>query len=604
MRIAAKRRRMSELGDILDAVDENPTQAAYVQAHRQIRGMGLPPSLSPCRVAILSNFTASPLEPCLVVEALKLGIAPEVYMGDFGQIEEVLLHPEHELHKWNPDIVFVILHADAYFEDLALEPTADFSPIDKWMNGLKWAVGNYSDGTGIPVVCSNLALPGRTPAGILDRKRGGVRAGIAAANEAFRKETEGSERLHVLDLAGCLARVGLGAALDPRMALIARMPFTHAAFLEIASDMCRFLWALKGLTKKCLVLDLDDTIWGGVLGEEGPSGIALGDEAPGSAYKRFQKVIKGVKNTGILLAACSKNNESDAIPVLESHPEMILRKDDFAAFRINWRDKAGNIRELAEELNIGLDSMVFVDDDPRERELIRQQTPEVHVHDLPDDPALFADSLLNSVYFERLALTPEDTRRTEMYHEQEKREVLREGAASFEDYLRSLDLAVDIREVDDADFARVYQLTAKTNQFNVTTVRYSEAELRERMAAPDYNLYCLRVSDRFGDSGLTGVAVLKSSRDTCEIESFLLSCRVLGRTVETAFLAFLSEQAERAGCKRVKGLYRPTPKSKPAENLYGSHGFELEKRTAHGEVRWTYDLGAKGPVAFPSWISR
>jgi len=590
---------MPDVSDILASLDANPTQAAYARAARELPNVDA--TLPECRIAILGGYTTGPLVPCVAVEALRLGIRADIVEGDFGQIEQALMQPDHEIHAHEPEIVFILLDPPTRFASLLQAgPGADFSPVDDWQTGLVTAIDRFTQSSAAHVVCSNLRTPRRTPLGILDLESEALTASIERANRALRELAAQNERVHILDSVGALSEIGLANAIDDRMFVLGRIPMTHAGHVALAKEMCRFLWAVKGRTRKCLVLDLDNTLWGGIVGDDGPEGIVLGDEATGLAFKQFQRVLKGLRETGVLLAVCSKNSDHVVLPVLDNHPEMVLRPQDFSAMRINWNNKADNLRELADELGLGLDSFVFVDDEPRERELVRQELPEVTVHDLPEDPALYSASLLHAHYFERLTLTAEDRQRAEMYGAERQRGRSRAAAASFEDYLRSLEIRVTIGPVGETDFARVHQLVGKTNQFNLTTIRYTETELREKLSGADSEVYCLRVRDRFGESGLTGVAVLVFNADACEIESLLLSCRILGRTIETALLAFLCRAAVKRGASKLIGRFRPTERNSPAEKLYESHGFVLTNEDPENQ-RWEYDLAA-GTITCPEWI--
>jgi len=593
------------MDQILGAVIAHPSQVGYARACREWDALPVrPEGYASCRALVLADFTTTPLVPCLRIEALKRTIDVQVREADFGQIEPFLVNPAHALRDFNPDLVFILLHPPSRFANMTDDAEAGARAVQAWQDSLTGAIRAYSRSGAAPVVLSNLMPFPRSPLGILDAERPGIGNALRAADHALHALAAELPAVHLLDLRGAVERIGLNAGMDPRMAVLARLPFSHEANLAIAREMSRFLWAACGLTRKCAVLDLDNTLWGGIIGEDGPDRIALGDEAPGLAYKQFQRALKGLRQTGVLLAVCSKNTESVVLPILEGHPEMILRPADLAAWRINWRDKAANLRELAAELRIGLNSMVFFDDDPRERERIRQELPEVIVHDLPDDSALFADSLLEACYFDKLAITEEDLHRAEMYEAQKQRSEQEHAAASLADYLRSLDMTVTMDATGDVDFARVHQLIGKTNQFNTTTIRYSEAALRGIMNDPDAGVFHLRLRDRFGDSGLTGVAILRYRGDTGEIDTFLLSCRILGRTVETAFLSFLSRQAIARGCARLVGRFRPTDRNAPAATLYPDHGFTAGPTDAEGGQTWTLDLSARTPIAFPAWIAQ
>jgi len=363
----------------------------------------------------------------------------------------------------------------------------------------------------------------------------------------------------------------------------------------------RLLAPLTGRIAKALVVDLDNTLWGGVIGEEGFNGIQLGPEYPGAAYVMLQRAILDLHRRGVILAVCSKNNAAEAMEAIQNHPHMLLRPEHFAAFRINWQDKASNLREIAAELNIGVDSLAFLDDNPSEREWIRTQLPAVSVIDLPDDVLGYAAALRECPIFERVTLLEEDRERGRHYTEQRLRGELQQSANSLEEFYTALRMVVRIGPATDVDCARVAQLTQKTNQFNLTTRRYSEPQIRAMMEDPAWRLYALRASDRFGDSGLVGVALVRRNAVDWEIDTLLVSCRVIGRTIETALLAFLCDAARRDGAARVCGWYFPTKKNAPAKDFYSSHGFTGAAEADAGSF-WELDLLGGKRVATPAWI--
>jgi FkbH-like protein len=326
-------------------------------------------------------------------------------------------------------------------------------------------------------------------------------------------------------------------------------------------------------------VDLDNTLWGGVIGEDGLEGITLGgNDAPGNAFYDFQLALDGLRRRGVLLAICSRNNPDDVWPVIDSHPHMVLRRNHFAASRVNWNDKASNIVEIARDLNLGLDSLVFLDDNPAERALLRQQVPDVLTVDLPADPAYYTDALLNLDVFESLGLTDEDRARGEMYLQAQTRREFEKAVVASTDlmtHLESLGIAIKIEKATPFSIPRIAQLVNKTNQFNLTTRRYTEAQVRTMAeAAGDSVVYSVTVGDRFGDLGLTGVAIVHTNTDSWVIDSFLLSCRVLGRGIEDALLAHIIGRAKASGVRVLHGHFIPTAKNAPARDFYAARGFD------------------------------
>jgi FkbH-like protein len=330
---------------------------------------------------------------------------------------------------------------------------------------------------------------------------------------------------------------------------------------------------MLGRMHKCLVLDLDGTLWGGIIGEDGIHGIALGPEADGRPYYELQQWLLALYERGIVLAINSRNNFADAMDVIRNHPHCLLRERHFAAVRINWQDKASNLVEIAQELNIGLDSLVFLDDDPVNRALVRQAAPAVYVVDLPKNPACFLPAVQQLDVFDTLQLTREDLRKSQQYSEQAQRSRCREASGSLDEYLAALQTVLTVKAVGPETLARAAQLTQKTNQFNVTTRRYLEADLLEQQAK-GWRLYIGAVKDRFGDSGWTALAIVEPAEDTWRIDTFLLSCRIIGRGVEEAMLSCICRDAAEAGASCITGEFVASPKNQIAASFYASAGFQ------------------------------
>ena len=351
------------------------------------------------------------------------------------------------------------------------------------------------------------------------------------------------------------------------------------------------------------MLDLDNTLWGGVIGEDGKAGIQLGHEGIGLAFVDVQRELLNLRQKGILLAICSKNNPEDAYEVIRNHPAMVLREEHFAAAEINWNDKAENIREIARRLNIGVDSLVFIDDSPVERQRVRSTFPEVAVPEWPLDPCESKRALgrIASEYFLKFNISEDDRRRGDMYHAQVERERLAGDAGNLEDFYRSLQMKITIGRADHETIPRVTELTQKTNQFNLTTRRYTEPEIASISADGECRVYWLKLEDRFGPNGIVGVLILRREcRKQWSIDTFLLSCRVIGRTVEEAFLGWTLRELKGLGATEIMGEYIPTAKNVIAANLYDKLGFTLidtnDKRTM-----WTIDLEQRS-ITVPAWF--
>jgi FkbH-like protein len=369
----------------------------------------------------------------------------------------------------------------------------------------------------------------------------------------------------------------------------------------LAFEYVKYFRALAGRSKKVLVTDLDNTLWGGILGEEGVHAIELGPSYPGNAFTAFQREIKQLSRRGIVLAINSKNNESDVREVFEKHPHMPLRWEDFAGVRVNWTDKVTNMRQLAEELSLGLDSFVFIDDSPAEIEIVQRELPEVTTIQVPREPAQLPGLLARLGYFDSVLYTEEDRRRGELYRSQVKRLELERSSTNLEAFYRSLNMRLIIQTVDDADVPRVAQLTQRTNQFNLTTRRYSEADVRRVRDSETHVLRAYRLEDRFGDNGIIAVTIVATDGTAARLDTFLMSCRVIGRTLETAILAELVRELQGRGLKTLIGEFLPTKKNAPAKDVLEKHGFARSEAELDGTL---WELSLHDPsLRVPEWIT-
>jgi FkbH-like protein len=379
---------------------------------------------------------------------------------------------------------------------------------------------------------------------------------------------------------------------DPKMWYVSRNPYRQSAYPAIADDLTRYVRSALGRIRKCVVVDLDNTLWGGIVGEDGIEGIGLGRDYPGNCYRDFQKELLKLYHRGILLAINSKNNEADALEVLDKHPDMVLRRRHFAAYRINWQDKASNLKALAKELNIGIDSMVFVDDNPRECELVRRQCPECLVFCLPEKPYLIPRFLDSVPGLECVSLTEEDTRRGEMYQAQLVRGHAAARFGNLEDFWKDLELEVRIEPAQRFSIPRIAQLTQRTNQMNLTTRRYTEPQVEALAGDPSWRVVSVAAKDRFGDHGIVGAMFIRFDGDRCHIDSFLMSCRVLGLNMEQYMIAHAAQIARQANSKTLVGEFIPTAKNKVAADMYSRLGFKKV-----GDTLFCADL--EEPVVHP-----
>ena len=560
--------------------------------------------LAPCSLFALRSFTVEPLFPLLRAHAATEGISLSCAAGEFNAWQQEILDPASALYQAKPDVIVLALQARDLLPELwnkSAELPAGRADelIAEALGTLRERLSLLRERTVAQVLVFNFVAPAYPPQGFVEAQSGhGVSALVQRFNAGLRALC-GETGARVFDYDGLVSRHGRLRWLDEKKWLTARMPIAADCLPLLAEELLHALVALRGRTRKVAVVDLDNTLWGGIVGEDGPHGIKLSAEYPGAAYQALQQALRDLAARGVLLAIASKNNPADALEVIDKHPGMLLRARDFAAMRINWNDKAQSLRELAAELNLGVDSLVFLDDNPVERERVRGELPEVAVLELPADPIGYADALRRAPFFARAALTDEDRARAQQYAAQRERAAASSSAGSVEEFLRSLSMTLSHGSVSPQTLARVAQLTQKTNQFNLTTRRYTEEEIAAFARDPRWAVRWIQVTDKFGDNGIIGVTLARTEGAICTIDSFLMSCRVIGRTVEDAMLALLANEARAAGATRLHGLYLPTAKNVLCKEFYRAQGFTLAGPRDGGEL-WTLELGAERVV--PPWI--
>jgi FkbH-like protein len=414
------------------------------------------------------------------------------------------------------------------------------------------------------------------------------------------------ENVMLLDVAQASARDGLDAWFDVARWLQGKMEIAPQATTRYGELLARLIGAQRGKSRKCLVLDLDDTLWGGVVGDVGTAGIILGEgSAQGEAHLALQRYAKQLKERGVILAVCSKNEHALAEAVFREHPEMVLRRPDIAAFVANWNDKVENLKEIAGRLNIGLDSLVFVDDNPVERARVREGLPMVAVPELPNDPALYVRCIADAGYFEAVSFTADDMLRGEQYATNTAREALRGVSQSVDDFLRGLAMSVTYGPIEPVDLARATQLINKTNQFSTTTRRYSSDEVARFAAAPENLTLQFRLVDRFGDNGLVSAMILRPAGDpgVLELDTWVMSCRVFGRQLEKEAMSIAVEAARGRGIRILRAEYIPTERNGVVSGLFKGLGFAAVPGTGpSGASRWI--LNTAEYIAPPTFIRR
>ncbi len=571
-------------------------------ARKLVRPGAIPDAV---RLAITGGYSLYPLHELIEHLCEVEGHPCETWLGAFDNYVSEIGEPDSALHAFKPQVVLVMPSEQrcAYTGKLTdareLQQREAHSVVDMLLKLAREA----NEQSGAEVLMTNFMLPAR-------HDLGPFRSRTLGSDWAFRKWVNlelglnAPPFLHICDLEFLSHRHGGANARDERAWFESKQPCSSAMLVELAREVAQMIGALKRSPKKVLALDLDNTLWGGVVADDGLEGIELGDTSPrGEAFKAFQKYIASLKHRGVLLAVCSKNDHARAAEVFEKHPEMILRMDDLVSFKANWEPKSDNLRQMASELNLGLDSFVFVDDNPAEIEIVRQFTPEVATILLGPDSSTYVAQLQDCRFFEPRNITTEDVERTGQYQSEARRSELMGKAADMDSYLESLAMEASISEFTTTDVPRLAQLINKSNQFNLTTRRRTEGEVLAVMNDPEGIAYSVRLKDRFGDHGLISIVIGRKSGHTLAIDTWLMSCRVLKRQVEELVLNEVARLASLRGCDRLEGVYLPTAKNEMVRDFYARMGFALVSEDAQ---RRQFELGLETfqPVATKIKITR
>jgi FkbH-like protein len=554
--------------------------------HRLMSGPPEGIATKPVRLAVLGSSTLTHLLPAIRVAGLRRGIWIDTYENEYAQYLQELSDADSALHEFRPTAVLLALDAHDLTAGVtaAMDPEAAEAALTEVTERIRSTWRLARDVLRCPVL-HQAALPVHLPLlGNNEHRLAGSRAAFLTRLNAKLRLMAEEEGVDILAIDDRAARDGIRAWHDPGLWHRAKQEVSHAAGPMYGELVGRWLAAKQGRSFKCLVLDLDNTVWGGVIGDDGMEGIVLGQGSPlGEAYVAFQDYARELGRRGVILAVCSKNDEPNALEPFEKHPDMVLRRGDIASFVANWSDKAANIRAIAEELNIGLDSLVFIDDNPFERNLVRQELPMVAVPEVSDDPIEFPTAISDAGYFEGLAVTDEDLERTSLYQGNKARDALKASATDLPGYLRGLEMQLITKGFDRIGLQRIVQLINKSNQFNLTTRRYTDEDVIAVMADPDAFGLQLRLVDRFGDNGVIAIVIgrLQSNKDLL-IDTWLMSCRVLGRQVEPTTLNLIAQEAGKLGARRVVGEYIPTKKNGMVKDHYAKLGFTVMETDASG----------------------
>jgi len=543
-------------------------------------------SHSPLNIAFLRNITIEPLMPFFEYQCLTKGIKANTYICDFDNIMQDILDENSKLYEHEPKIIFIFIKLEEiaskfYLQFSELSSTQINKHINDIVNIYKSMFDAIRERSNALIVFNNFEINPFPSEGILDsQKINGLANTIRRLNQELLSLKDTYNGILLLDLDLIVSKIGFINFQNNMQWHMSKMPFSNLAMRHISSEATKYITALKGDTKKCIILDCDNTLWGGVVGEDGVKGIALDQNHPGSYFIKFQKDLLNLKSQGILLAICSKNNEADVISVFRDNENMVLKENDFSCMKINWSLKPNNIKEIAKDLNIGLQHIIFVDDSDFEIEMVNELLPEVTAILVPKNLSELNNIFDNKGYFDKIQDSELDSNRTEMYLAERKRKKELSSKSNLEDYYNSLGIEARVGIMDLSDLPRVAQLTQKTNQFNLTTIRYAEQDIEALSKSKDSDILTLKANDKFGAYGLIGVAVLRYSENTLIIDSFLLSCRAIGRGLEVVLLEECINQAHNKKMKLVSGLFSKTQKNSQVEYFFDNHGFDTETKEA------------------------
>jgi FkbH-like protein len=570
------------------------TLSEYISLSKNLDTLNLEKKI---KVAIMSSFTLNGLDETIRVMCSELDTRCQSYVSGYNQYNQELLDPKSDLYNFSPDITFLILDIRNFLGDVFHFPY-NLSDKDRRIlvkektEELKKLLTIFEENSKSKLVISNFNIPSYSPNGIIEtRSEFGFHEMIEEINKSLRDICKKKNSVYMYDFNNFVSKHGEKTVFDYRQFHVGDIQIIYNLIPFLANNLMSYIKPILGKNRKCIVLDLDNTLWGGVVGEDGFDGVELGHTPRGKAFVEFQKELLALWNQGIILAVNSKNNFEDAIKVIREHPDMILHEKNFASIQINWNDKAQNMKQISNEINIGLDSIVFFDDDKINQERIKQEFPQILVIDMSGDPSNFVSILKEINDFNVLHRTIEDTKRGEMYAQQRERKSLENSVSNLDDFLKQLDIKIKIKKSNKFLIPRISQLTLKTNQFNLTTKRYQEEDIDDLSNNENFEVGCAQVLDKFGDNGITGVYIVEKNKNFWMLDTFLLSCRIMGRGIEDAILIEIVKKAKENGIDEIRANFIPTEKNKPSENFLSDFGFKK-----NGE-QWIYDLNNETKIS-------
>jgi FkbH-like protein len=527
------------------------------------------------KVAILCDFASQLLVQALEGHGIEFGIKYEIFEADYNQIERQILDPSSAFYAYQPQYAIIIRSSENLLKDFYKTPPAERNEFGrKHTNHTELLYNTILSRIDCSIIFNTWPEMDDNVFGNYGTKvRSSFLYQVKSLNLLLMDLSQSCKRLFLADFSSTMSRVGFYNSFDPKMYINADMVFSLEILPCLVKDIHDIIQAISGKFKKCLILDLDNTTWGGIIGDDGIEGIQLGHLGIGKAFTNLQLWVKELRNRGIIIAVCSKNNEDTARQPFLNHPDMVLRLSDIAIFVANWENKVDNIRYIQNTLNISFDSMVFLDDNPFEREMVKQAIPQITVPTLPEDPAEYLTFLRELNLFETASFTENDAERTAQYQVEAKRTALQQSYESEDKFLESLEMSSDAKAFDGFNVPRISQLSQRSNQFNLRTKRYTEEEIEKFAYDNRYLTISFTLQDKFGDNGLISAIILQKRNQELFIDTWIMSCRVLKRGMENFILNNIVNIARENGFTTLTGEYIPTPKNEMVRNHYADLGF-------------------------------
>ncbi|MDP8230754.1 MAG: HAD-IIIC family phosphatase [Candidatus Gorgyraea atricola] len=580
--------------------DKNPESISdYFAAHRKIETEKAKRKIcaeKTIKIAILYSFTVTGVKEALGVKCFYSGIVPEFYEAPYGQYEQEAFNKNSGLYEFDPELTIVFIDivkllGDVFFFPYRLSDKERIRMVTEKHGTIVKLIKILSKNVSGKIVFHNFEVPVYSPLGILENKQDfGFLEMVRTLNDKIAKSFKDNSEVFIFDYDSFCSKHGKKQIANYKLYYMGDIKISLDLVPSLCEEYMGFIKPMKSIIKKCIVLDMDNTLWGGTVGEDGFDGIKLGPDPEGKPFLDFQKHILSLFERGVMLAVNSRNNLEDVLKVIRKHPYMVLKEEHFTSMQVNWNDKIFNTKAIAEDINIGLDSLIFIDDDKINREMVKKVLPQVSVVELPDDVSLYSKTLMELNDFNTCQITEEDKKKGGIYSDQKKRNEYKKNVKDIKEYLKGLDIVMTVQKANSFSIPRISQLTQKTNQFNMTTRRYSEKDIRDILDSGRYLVASVSVKDKFGDNGITGVIIVEKGAGICRIDTFLLSCRILGREIEKALLAFIVQEVKREGCKRLIGEFISTKKNAPAKDFYLNNNFKLVSPGNADVQKWELDI--------------